>query len=47
MTPTRKQLLEEERRMRKLKRQGWRWDHPRPEYNLKAWLRGWRKAGQL
>jgi len=45
MTITRKQLMAEERRIKRLERQGWRWDHPRPERNIKSWLRGWRQAG--
>ncbi len=45
MTLTRKELLDEERRIKKLEKEGWRWDHPKAEFNLKSWLRGWRQVG--
>jgi hypothetical protein len=36
---TRKEFAEENRRMRILKRHGWR------EEQIKGWLRGWRQVG--
>lgn len=44
MTLTRKELLEEERRMKRLKKKGWTWDGP-ANSNLKSWLHGWRQVG--
>jgi hypothetical protein len=36
---SRKELKEEERRIKALKRQGW------TDYQIKSWLRGWRLVG--